>query len=199
MNSKTMKPEDSARYPAGYVSPQSTLHVLRVERCQRPWHSRHYGHLRHPQRCVDTVLTPSTALAFSSLSSPSSPLSPLEPPSRCGAARPDPCLTSRRLNVSTPTQPGWCRQESRCVIERTSSGLPHIPHTDLPQHTPNHLISSSVAVCMWFSHNVTFPSMCISGLEPLPHHHHRYHRTSAFSRPAAVHSALYRSASARWH
>ena len=146
-----------------------------------------------------TVLKLSTILAFSSLSSPSSPLSPLEPPSRCGAARPDPCLTSRRLNVSTPTQPGWCRQESRCVIERTSSGLPHIPHTDLPQHTPNHLISSSVAVCMWFSHNVTFPSMCISGLEPLPHHHHRYHRTSAFSRPAAVHSALYRSASARWH
>jgi hypothetical protein len=48
MNSKTMKPENSARYPAGYVSLHSTLYVLRVSQCQQPWHSRHPRHPRHP-------------------------------------------------------------------------------------------------------------------------------------------------------
>ena len=76
MDSKTMKPENSARYPAGYVSPHSTLHVLRAERYQRPWHSRHSRRSRrpcHPQYCVDTMSLILTTLAFSSFSSPFSP------------------------------------------------------------------------------------------------------------------------------
>jgi hypothetical protein len=39
-----MKPENSARYPAGYVSLHSTLYVLRVTQCQQSWHSRHPRH-----------------------------------------------------------------------------------------------------------------------------------------------------------
>jgi hypothetical protein len=48
MDSKTMTLENSARYPAGYVSLHSTLYVLRVTQCQQPWHSRHPRHPRHP-------------------------------------------------------------------------------------------------------------------------------------------------------
>jgi hypothetical protein len=39
-----MKPENSARNPAGYVSLHSTLYVLRVTQCQQSWHSRHPRH-----------------------------------------------------------------------------------------------------------------------------------------------------------
>jgi hypothetical protein len=55
MDSKTMTLENSARYPAGYVSLHSTLYVLRVTQCQQPWHSRHPRHPRHRVHTLKTL------------------------------------------------------------------------------------------------------------------------------------------------
>ena len=79
MDSKTMNPENSARYPAGYVSPHSAFYAARPARrtiSTTLAFSSLSSLSSHPILCRHYVVTLSLiliTLAFSSLWSPSSP------------------------------------------------------------------------------------------------------------------------------